>query len=77
MKHLKNVCFFRVLSGDHDPCIACDGGFSRCLLARLNAIRDMLSRLPYDGKDESLILSNPNLIFPHEEDYFHNEMIVP
>jgi polyphosphate kinase 2 len=46
-------------------------------LARLNVIRDMLSRLPYDDKDESLILPDPNLIFPYEEACLHNGMIAP
>ena len=38
-------------------------------LARLNIIKDMLSRLNYAGKDEQLIVPNSDIVFMCEETY--------
>jgi polyphosphate kinase 2 len=46
-------------------------------LARLNLIRDLLSRLHYGGKDESVLLTDPDVVFPYHEAYIHNGLIAP
>jgi polyphosphate kinase 2 len=43
--------------------------------ARLNLIRDMLSRLHYPGADTTLLTPNPNIVFGYDEAYLHNGMI--
>jgi len=43
--------------------------------ARLNLMKDLLFRLDYKGKDESLLLSDPNIVFEYAERYLHNGMI--
>ena len=35
-------------------------------LARLNIIKDLLSRLHYDNKDEHLIQPDPQIVFPYD-----------
>ena len=35
-------------------------------LARLNIIRDLLSRLHYDKKDEQLVQPDPHIVFPYD-----------
>ena len=35
-------------------------------LARLNVIRDLLSRLHYDKKDEPLVRPDPHIVFPYD-----------
>jgi polyphosphate kinase 2 len=44
-------------------------------LARLHLIKDLLTRLPYADRDESLILPNPDLVFAYDESYLNNGMI--
>ena len=44
-------------------------------LARLNIIKDLLSRLHYAGKDERLILPDPDVVFMYDEAYLKNGMI--
>jgi polyphosphate kinase 2 (PPK2 family) len=44
-------------------------------LARLNLIRDLLSRLHYDDKDEAILRTNPEIIFEFQEPYVQNGMI--
>ncbi len=44
-------------------------------LARLNLIKDVLSRLHYDGKEETALHINPEVIFQYEEQYVRNGMI--
>ena len=44
-------------------------------LARLNIIKDMLSRLHYADKDERLLLADPNVVFKYDEAYLKNGMI--
>ncbi|MCJ9430629.1 polyphosphate kinase 2 [Kordiimonas marina] len=46
-------------------------------VARLNLIRDLLSRLHYEKKDERLLLTNPDVVFPYDETYLGNGMIAP
>ena len=46
-------------------------------LARLNVIKHLLSRLDYEGKDERLVLPNPDIVFLYEEAYLKNKMIAP
>jgi len=43
--------------------------------ARLNLIKDLLFRLDYKGKNESLLLSDPSVVFEYAERYLHNGMI--
>jgi polyphosphate kinase len=45
--------------------------------ARLNVIKDMLFRLDYKEKDETLILPDANIVFNYDESYLKNGMIVP
>ncbi|MEZ6097828.1 MAG: polyphosphate kinase 2 [Pirellulaceae bacterium] len=44
-------------------------------VARLNAIKNMLSRLEYKGKDESLVCPDPSVVFPFEQVCLTNGMI--
>lgn len=45
--------------------------------ARLNVIKDILFRLDYKDKNESLVLPDANIIFNYEESYLQNGMIAP
>jgi len=45
--------------------------------ARLNLIKDLLNRLDYKGKDDALVLPDPNVVFEYEESYLANGMIAP
>ncbi|MEZ5830132.1 MAG: polyphosphate kinase 2 [Dongiaceae bacterium] len=44
-------------------------------LARLNLIKDLLSRLHYGDKDTTVLRTDPKIIFPYEEEYARNGMI--
>jgi hypothetical protein len=44
-------------------------------LARLNLIRDLLSRLHYDDKDEAILRTSPEIIFQFQEPYVQNGII--
>ena len=44
-------------------------------VARLNLIQDLLFQMEYDGKDESLLATDPDVIFAYEECYVTNGMI--
>jgi len=44
-------------------------------LARLNIIKDLLSRLHYAAKDARLILPDPDVVFMYEETYLKKGMI--
>ena len=44
-------------------------------LARLNVIKDLLSRLHYSDKDEAALAVNPDIIFEYQEAYLKNGMI--
>ena len=46
-------------------------------LARLNVIKDLLTRLEYDGKDHALIRPDPDLVFNFADAYIDNGMIAP
>jgi polyphosphate kinase 2 len=46
-------------------------------LARLNVIRDLLSRTDYGGKDHSLIEPNTDIVFSYAETYIERGMIAP
>jgi polyphosphate kinase 2 len=46
-------------------------------LARLNIIRDLLSRLDYRGRDARLVARDPAIVFPYDEACFANGMISP
>ncbi len=46
-------------------------------LARLNLIRELLTRLHYAGKDASVLLTNPEVVFEYHEEYLRNGMIAP
>jgi polyphosphate kinase len=43
--------------------------------ARINLIKDMLLRLQYDEKDESVLLVDPDVVFQYDETYLRNGMI--
>lgn len=43
--------------------------------ARINVIKDMLFRLPYEDKDEVLVLPDANTVFTYEESCLHNGLI--
>lgn len=45
--------------------------------ARLNVIKHLLTQLDYTGKDEPLILPNPDIVFFYDEAYRKNGMIAP
>lgn len=47
------------------------------LAARINVIKDILFRLEFAGKDESLILPDTNIVFNYNESYLENGMIAP
>jgi len=44
-------------------------------VARLNVIKDLLSRQHYHDKDEVLLHANPEVIFEYQEPYVQNGMI--
>ena len=46
-------------------------------LARLNIIRDILSRLDYRGRNAQLVTRDPAIVFPYEEACLANGMISP
>jgi len=46
-------------------------------LARLNIIKDMLSRLPYAGKDEQLIVPDPQIVSTYDSTYLENGVLAP
>jgi polyphosphate kinase len=46
-------------------------------LARLNLIRDLLSRLDYSHRNERLIISDPKIVFAFDELHLKNGMINP
>ena len=45
--------------------------------ARLNVIRDMLSRLDYPGKTKQLVLPDPEIVFPYSEAAREAGLIAP
>jgi len=45
--------------------------------ARLNLIKDMLTRLHYHDKDEAALLIDPEIVFQYEDAYIKNGMIAP
>ncbi len=44
-------------------------------LARISVIKDILTRLEYDGKDEEVTLPNPDLVFGYHEDCLKKGLI--
>ncbi len=44
-------------------------------IARLSLIRDLLSRLDYDGKRKGLLRADPEILFRYEEEYVKNGSI--
>lgn len=44
-------------------------------LARINVIRDLLSRLHYTGKDERLIHPDPQTVFPYDVSTLENDQL--
>ena len=46
-------------------------------LARLNIIKDVLTRLHYAGKDERLILSDPQIVLTYDAAYLENGVLAP
>lgn len=45
--------------------------------ARLNLIKDLLTRLPYEHKDESVLVANPAVVFQYDQTYVKNGAIAP
>lgn len=45
--------------------------------SRLNVIKDMLFRLDYKGKNESLVLPDVDIVFNYAETYLQNGLIAP
>ncbi len=45
--------------------------------ARLNVIRDLLSRVHYDGRDEQAVLPDPSVVFPFDMVSLDNGTIAP
>jgi polyphosphate kinase 2 len=45
--------------------------------ARLNLIRDLLSRIPYEDADRSLLTPDPDIVFSYDHTYLANGMIAP
>lgn len=45
--------------------------------ARLNVIRDLLSRLHYDGRDEQKVLPDPSIVFPFDLTGLENGALAP
>ncbi|MGA7802853.1 MAG: polyphosphate kinase 2 [Gammaproteobacteria bacterium] len=46
-------------------------------IARLQIIKDLLTRLDYKGKDEALVLPDPDVVFNYQQAYLDNGMIAP
>jgi len=46
-------------------------------LARLNIIKDMLSRLHYADKDERLVLPDPQIVLAYDAAYLENGVLAP
>jgi len=46
-------------------------------LARLNLIKDLLTRLHYRRKDEAALVANPAIIFQYDQAYVENGAIAP
>ena len=44
-------------------------------VARLQVIKDLLTRLQYADKDEALVLPNPDAVYEYDEAYLNNGMI--
>lgn len=45
--------------------------------ARVNLIRDLLSRLPYKGKKEQSLIPDPNVVFEFERAAIDDELLAP
>ncbi len=46
-------------------------------VARINVMRDLLSRMDYDGKDHDILLADPDVVFQYQDAYLRNGMIAP
>jgi polyphosphate kinase 2 (PPK2 family) len=46
-------------------------------LARLNLIKDLLTRLDYRGKREAALVTNPAIVFRYDQAYLDNGAIAP
>ena len=45
--------------------------------ARVNLIRDLLSRLPYKGKKEQSLIPDPSVVFEFERAAIDDELLAP
>lgn len=45
--------------------------------ARLNVIRDLLSRVQYDGRKDQLVLPDPAIVFPYDASSVENGLLAP
>ncbi len=46
-------------------------------VARINVMRDLLSRIDYAGKDQDMLLMDPDVVFQYQDAYLRNGMIAP
>lgn len=46
-------------------------------VARINVMRDLLSRMDYAEKDHEILLADPDVVFQYQDAYLHNGMIAP
>jgi len=46
-------------------------------VARINLMRDLLSRMDYADKDHSILLADPDIVFQYQDAYLRNGMIAP
>ena len=46
-------------------------------VARLSLMKDLLSRLDYEGKEHALLHADPAIVFRYEQGYLDNGMIAP
>lgn len=46
-------------------------------VARINVMRDLLSRIDYTGKEQDILMVDPDVVFPFQDAYLRNGMIAP
>ena len=46
-------------------------------LARINLLKDLLTRLHYGEKDETALVVNPAVVFQYDQAYVENGAIAP
>ena len=46
-------------------------------LARINLIKDLLTRVQYDGRDETVLVADPAIVFRYDQAYIKTGAIAP